>query len=65
MKTKQIMPAKVNKCLGTTIVRSFYLPMKTKKKAKLALKAGTCKPAGFPGLPIIMAATSGSVTYAP
>ena len=40
-------------------------PMKTRKKAKLALKAGVSSPAGFPGFPLYVAATSGSVTYAP
>lgn len=39
-----------------------YEPMKMRKNAKLALKAGTCKPAGFPGLPMYVAATVGSVT---
>ncbi len=36
-------------------------PIKTRKKAKLALKAGVCSPAGLPGLPIWVAATFGSV----
>lgn len=37
-------------------------PINTRKNAKLALKAGTSKPAGLPGLPIHVAATVGSVT---
>lgn len=32
-----------------------------RKKAKLALKAGTCRPVGLPGLPIALAAAVGSV----
>ena len=37
-------------------------PMKRRKKAKLALKAGCCNPSGFPGFPIWAAACSGFVT---
>lgn len=37
-------------------------PMKSRKKAKLALKAGCCWPSGLPGLPIAVAISEGAVT---
>ena len=40
-------------------------PMNTRKYAKLALNAGTARPAGLPGFPIEAAWAFGFVTYAP
>ena len=37
-------------------------PIKTKKKAKLALKPGCCSPSGFPGFPSCPAICVGEVT---
>lgn len=48
--------------VGVVEGRGKYSPMNRRKKAKLALKAGCCRPRGLPGLPIWLAVSVGFVT---
>ena len=63
-KMKQMSPRSVSIGLYLACGKGVEsdIPIKTKKKAKLALKAGVCNPSGFPGFPSCPAICAGAVT---